>query len=262
MENSEVSTKKKGKVGVVLLVIVLMALCLGGGFYVGDIGLISLNKKETKCDSKKEKKEESDELKSVDVDEYMTMLFGKLETADICGLTKYETFYKNEKVTVGALSKKEVQLILVNQLSKRGFVFAENNSFTSEEAHDIIKNVFGKEYNYDDESIKDYCPDITYDSQNKKYVVGKAACGGSCGPHTVDKILSAKKNSDTIELTVGVLFGSKDHDGKLYSDYERTNVISQDGNYADSDFDKGSKYKVTFKKEDGNYVFVSSEPVK
>ena len=265
-ENKEKNVKEEKKKGHLLLVIcliALMVLCGGLGYFLGTSDLITFKHESLEQGtSVVSDDKETDNLKDVEVDEFMGVLLDKITTADVCSLSKYNTFYKKEKVTTNDLSKGVVQLIMIHNLRKKGFTFDEHSIFTSDDVQGVIKNVFGKNYNYVDESIDGYCPTITYNSQNKQYVVGIHACGGSCGPHTVDKILSAKRNSNTVELTVGVIFGPRDGDTKMYSDYDRTNVIVEDGNISDADYKKGAKYKVIFKIEDGNYIFVSSEPIK
>ena len=266
-ESSLTKEQKKGRLLLVICFIVVMILCGGLGYFLGTSDLI--NPKEVMQENENNTKEvEKKELKDVEVDEFMVSLLDKMNTADNCNTMSSLNYYTDKKFTVSDISKEHAQLIMLYNLRKKGYEFRENNWFTSDVVHEIIKSTLGKEYDYVDESIN-YCPAITYDSSTGKYVFGVNACGGSCGPQTVRKVLAAKRSDDIIELTIGVIFGPKGDDTKFYSDYERTNVIIDladkaiDGNeVTDADYEKGAKYKMTFKNEDGNYVFVSSEPIK
>ena len=81
-------------------------------------------------------------------------------------------------------------------------------------------------------------------------------------------MVKAVDTDGILKIDVKVIFASLD-EGKdgMYSDYAKTNKI---GTFEDNNqdvtrqalFEKGSDYQFTFKLEDGNYVFVSSEPVK
>ena len=261
-ESSLTKEKKKGRLLLVVCFILMMVLCGGLGYFLGAGDLINPKEDNVENDvnNSNDKEKDNNELKDVEVDEFMISLLDKMTTADICNMASYD-YYTDKKVTVDDLSNRHAQLIMLNALHKKGIVFSQYSTFSSEMAHDIVKSILGKDYNYIDESIS-FCPPVNYSSEEKTYSFGYSACGGSCGPHTVSKLLSAKKNDDIIELTIGVVFGPKGNDLKMYSDYDRTNVIVEDGNVTDSDYEKGAKYKMTFKREDGNYVFVSSEPIK
>lgn len=257
--------KKKGRLPFVVCFIVVMILCGGLGYFLGTSDLIFTMVNEQKSDKKDEKEnkdnnEKSDELKDVEVDEFMIALLDKMNTADICSIASLN-YYTDKKVSVGDLSNQQAQLIMLNSLRKKGVSFGQYSTFSSDMAHDIVKSILGKDYNFVDESIN-FCPPVTYNSEEKKYEFGYVACGGSCGPHTARKLLSARRNDNIIELTIGVLFGPKNSEYDFYSDYEKTNLVVDGRDLTDSDFANGGKYKMTFKNEDGNYVFVSSEPIK
>lgn len=266
--------KKKGHLLLVICLIALMVLCGGLGFFLGNSDLIfsqknSVNEKKNASD-----KDVSDEKNNSGVDDFSKKLLDKLNTADLCHSLQ-EVYFSDKKVEAKDLSNNHVQHVLLYNLSKNGFKLDENARFTSDKAHEIIRGIFGKDYDYVDESITNICPNVVYDSNTKEYVVGMPACGGACGPSMLRKVLSVNKSDDTIELTVGVIFnGDISGENPYYADYNRTVPIEvtyendthayEDVPYSVSDsiYEKCAKYKMIFKIEDSNYVFVSSEPIK
>lgn len=87
------------------------------------------------------------------------------------------------------------------------------------------KKYFGKDYSFIPTDPHE-CSEYKYNAATSSYVKHQGGCGGACGeiPYTVD---SAYKQGDYLYVYV-------------------TN--------------EGYKYLFTFMNEDGNYIFVSSEP--
>lgn len=147
---------------------------------------------------------------------------------------------------------------------------------TLDEIERAIQNILGKDYKFD--STKDIvvCSHVGYDSKTKSLLPPVYdTCGGACDPQVAlpsYKLVKAVETNGILEINVKVVF----EDGnKIYSDYAKKNVIatynSETDEYLDSNkktmklddvLNKGSDYKFTFKLEDGNYIFVSAEPLK
>lgn len=140
-----------------------------------------------------------------------------------------------------------------------------------------IQKILGKDYKFDSTKSIEICSHNGYDSKTKTLVPAKnEQCGGTCAPQIVSpsyKMVKAVDTDGTLEIDVKVVF--ENNDNKVYSDYAKKNVIAtyndENEEYLDSQnkvlnrdevLNKGSDYKFTFKLEDGNYVFVSSEPLK
>jgi len=123
----------------------------------------------------------------------------------------------------------------------------------------------GKDYKFNPDSMKEKkgtCISYYYDKNKKQFVSQETACGGTCGPRTSYIITKAVDTDGVLELDVRVIFAKAgEGTGSYYSDYNKTNEIGSFENYSNTLFEKGKKYKFTFKDEDGHYVFVSSEPV-
>ena len=143
------------------------------------------------------------------------------------------------------------------------------DAFTASELETKIRNTFGKNYSFTHRTINS-CPIFEYDSANQKYVINTPpACGGTCGPTNLKKVVRALKNNQSIELYVRVLFAGGASATDYYKDYNKTQKVEGlelDSNTtfpieSDNNVAKGSLYKLTFSNEDGSYVFVSSELV-
>ena len=103
------------------------------------------------------------------------------------------------------------------------------------------------------------CPYITY--SNGIYTMGENKCGFGCGAPSHKGISKAITNDQSIQIYVRVLFvGTRN---AYYSDYQRNNLLEgvTFSNINNSDYLKGALYKLTFIKENENYIFESSEPV-
>ena len=102
----------------------------------------------------------------------------------------------------------------------------------------------------------------TNDAESKTFKKHETACGGTCGPNSSRyKITSAVEKDNVLRVYVRVLFGSQAENTKFYSDYGRVNFVTDDVEKLNEYYEDGGHYLFTFYKEDGYYVFVSSELV-
>ena len=268
LEETKANTpKKKSPVGLIILVIILMVGCLVGGYFINESGILGSKKdeKEEKNKDKEKEKKEENQKKAVEIDvnsATVVDLFNKITTANrnYCGFYK---LFTDKKMTGNDLDNYDKSLVMLASLYKKGS--NEGTTYTKQDIEDMYKKIFGKDVKFEHGDIKG-CPLLTYDSSKEVYTVGPAACGGTCGPHTHGKVISAVEDNYEIEMTVAVAFYDNE---TWYSDYAKTqkidnvNVTYENGELVSNiDYSKVATYKVVFKLEDGNYVFVSSEPVK
>ena len=71
-------------------------------------------------------------------------------------------------------------------------------------------------------------------------------------------VTKAIEEDGMLKLTLRVVFG--DDNSSFYADFNHSKLLDSNVNeYTLVPYEKGSAYLVTYKIEDGNYVFVSSE---
>ena len=257
--------KKKSPVGLIILIIILMCGCLVGGYYINESGVLNNisanNSKESKNKNKDTDKEGKEQTETIyeTVDSKISGLIQKVIGGHSCA--ELEKFANDKKITVNDISNLDAVLFVSFDFAKDNKTEVSLEDFTNQ-----VQKYLGKDYKFDPTKI-DFnsisCIMYKYDATNKKFLKQETACGWTCGPRTNYKITKAVDTNGVLELTTRVIYASHDQgkDG-YYSDYQKTNKIGDFENYFDDSlFDKGSVYKFTFKDEDGNYVFVSSEPV-
>lgn len=265
--------KTKKGLGPGFMVILVVLFLIGGGLGFAACKLLDepAKKDNTEEKEKKEKKEEKkEEVKEEELDvtsEQVTNLFHLITNSNrsYCG---FYGFFTNKKMTINDLDLENQQRIMLDKLY--GDLYkAENDvttgkTYTKEEVEKLYKQIFGKDYKVKHESIKS-CPSFSYAESTEKYTIGEHNCGGTCGPYaTSGEVIKAVKKGENIVLDIKMIFSDGD---AFYTDYEKTQKVEvPEGQYGPDPTtvrkEKGASYKATFKLEDGNYVFVSVEPVK
>ena len=273
MKDIEKEEKKKSNgLLITILVVLLMAACVGGGYLLGASKIINNNKSNAESENVVEEDEENNDDTVVEnvnlTEDEVKAIFDNLDTlgttveTNKCGFMTFD-YYKDTKVTVNDISNNTVSYVVLNQLMKSGFKFDEGTTFTKKQVSDIVSKTFGKDYSYEFTSI-DNCPSITYDSSTELYTVGISGCGGTCGVGNLKKIDSYEVKGNTLEVMVRVLFSNSDpYNLQFFRDYNKTKVVDVNINDLENaaNFAKGALYKLVFTQENGNYVFVSSEPI-
>ena len=253
---------------------------------VGLFGIYYLTSKvvpTNKGDSNKTKKvKTTNDVVLYDGDEeFINKLISRLSTtSSMCYDVEY--FANNKRVSVNDVTNDRAFNIVMRKLIDE----ARNSNKELESTMSIIEfrkyvsEVFGKDYKFDPNNLSSsgnglVCGGYVFDSSSNMFIIPTfGGCGGSCGPvDTVFKVKSAILDGDILTVKVKVAFSNKNitsyEDNNQYyyfRDYERTQMIPTDlmlyDKLTDDGFNMASTYEYTFKNEDGNYVFVSSELVK
>jgi len=171
---------------------------------------------------------------------------------------QFELFANDKKVVAS-----DIDQLTAYHMAEISFLNSNKTTITLDEYTKEIHKYLGKDYDFNPESI-DYkgssCPQYNYNASTKVFTKQETACGWTNGPVGIyHKITKAVETEGVLEIDIRVIFG--DGESKFYADYARTNFLKEyDESSLDSYYSKASAYKFTFKEEDGNYVFVSSEP--
>ena len=198
------------------------------------------------------------------------------ETADKIdhALTKYCGVW--EYFTDGTFTADEFdenlvfEMAMVDAYKSANKSFGEGTEISKNDFYSAVRRLFGKDFADKYDSYRDHrgCPNFNYDSSKQVFVQQPSACGGTCGPYHQKKIVKAIKSDSELIIYERVVFvNNADSKIRYYEAIkdgdEITNKLQldQDGLFmnVDSNYNYGSLYKLTFTKEDGNYVFASSE---
>lgn len=266
MSNSN-GRKEKNSVWKIIILLILMIGCFTSGYFINDILKAETNnekiqdKEETK-DEQLEEKESIGTNYEITDDRFANLIDNLLKGARNYSLCESLEIFVNDK----KVETKYISNLVAYHIVEINEFYQKKDSFTLDEMNSAIKKYFDKDYMFNPNNI-DYnsqsCPQYNYDNNTKIFNKQQAACGGTCGPTTSYKLEKAVDTDGILELSIKVVFVST-NEGKdgYYSDYQKTNQIGILFNdNIDSLYSKDSNYKFTFKLEDGNYVYVSSEPV-
>lgn len=242
-ENKEDSSLKY-----ILIMMVVLVVFYCGGYLIGT-HLIPQVTKTTSGPVINEHRE----IKYNDKDETIVRLLEHLTVGPDCW--NIEKFANDKKITSADLDDSTIfEIVSLAAFDKVG-------SFTLDEFHEKVKEYFKEGYTFNPEKIdKNKCFHFAYKADTKTFERLDQVCGGTCGPNSTQyKVMGGVEKNSILTVDVKVLFGSQAEDVKFYSDYKRTNFVSNDAEHLDQYFIKGGDYVFTFEKVDGYYVFVSSE---
>lgn len=257
--------KKKGNTGLIILIVLLLLLCVGMGafIFVNKDKLTAKENTKTTVENEKKDTKEGDckELNVYDVtDSKITNLISNMNMSIGGDWKHFELFVNDKKVEA-----KDVDQLTAYHMAERKYFSSDTKSISLEEFTKEVQKILGKDYEFKPESINykgASCPQYNYDANTKTFNRQETACGWTSGPVGIKYIITKAVESDgLLEINIRVAFG--DGSSKFYSDYARTKVLKEySGSETDLDYSQAAPYKFTFKSEDGNFVFVSSEPVK
>lgn len=276
MNNEIVQPKKKKPVFLIAFLIILGVSCIGGGYYLNESGLFAdeevedvseqyIEPDETEEETSVETQNEQIETPVTKEKNEYEILVGKYMLGNPpanCGTI--EVFAKNKVVYANDINSLYAANTVTMNLSDN--VDERPDTISLEDFTKEVKKYYGENYNFNVESLVNVQGLAYYkyvDGVFKKY---SNNWGGTCGPVSSYRYSDAKKDGDNLEIYVYVVFNGLDDnglsDGSYYVDYTRTKRIENFNWSYDDDYRKGSLYKFTFKLENDNYVFVSSEPAK
>ena len=234
LEKLEKSNKKSTGVIIALVIIVLILGCLLLMTKTNILETIGLTNKQSnsapevvdKGDKEEETTKEPEKIVGEQVNNTANEVLKKLSKVSGCGLLDY--FVSTTKLTASDISGSTAFLLVY---FNEYFPLYENssempNSILVSDVAQKATRYLGKNYSFVPENPK-ACNNYKYDATSSSYVKIQSGCGGTCGPETYSV------NSAYIQ-----------------GDYLYVSVTNREANYL-----------FTFMNEDGNYIFVSSEPV-
>lgn len=164
-------------------------------------------------------------------------------------------------INVSKLESKNVSSLVAYHVAlKNEFLNKGKATISLEEMNQAIFKYLGADYKFDPTSINYKgvsCPPYYYDKNSKTFKKQQTACGGACQYGTSYKIVKAVDDDGILKLDTRIVFVGDYY----YSDYAKTKKIGKLGEDLNLLFEKGATYQFTFKLENGNYVFVSSEKI-
>jgi len=255
--------KKNKSIWKIILIIVLMIGCFTGGYFINDILKTEKNTEKVQNNKEEKQEEKTPVVTNYEItDAKVANLIENLLKGGFSygGCQSLEVFVNNNKVETNDISN-----LAAYHIAEINEFYEKKDSFTLDEMNNAIKKYFGKDYVFNPNSI-DYngqsCPQYNYDNNTKTFNKQETACGGTCGPTSSYKLEKAVDTDGVLELNIKVVFASTNQGTEgYYSDYQKINKIDTFDDNKDNLYSKGANYKFTFKLEDGNYVYVSSEPV-
>lgn len=243
---------------IVFIVILFVVASFAAGYYVGSNFKIDLKAGAIEKTDNKDKAESSVTNFKAN-DPRITTLIDKLTKHFGTDCWSIEDFANDRAITA------------VDVSNYRAFKIAENNNFYSsgrssisvDEVNEEIRKYLGKEYRFEPTLVKydeTDCTQYQYNPDKKQFERIPNNTNRIC-PYYEDsyKILKAIDVGGELEVYLKVLFGSKE--GYYYSDYARQNIVAAGSENLATFVALGQDYLFKFKNEDGNYVFVSSEPI-
>jgi len=262
-----------------LIIIILLLILVGiGGYWLYDKLTFDENnnsdsniedKQEPTTENKKPTEDTNNEKTLNTNDQTVIELYNNVNVFEASFMGNYNNYlYKYDSISVNELPNDVIVFMGIQNIKN------DNNSsnlkFSAQEVKKGINNVFGN-INYTDVSTdSSSCENYVYNEVSKNFTLGESGCGGAYVPVKVDKLLSATKYNDRIEIVAAVVFGksagTEQPEGtyNYYSDVNYNNLLTTNdvssfdiNNY----IDKTSQYKYTFKLENGNYYFKSIEKI-
>lgn len=242
------------------IIIAILLIILGAGLVVGGYILSKNNSNKAKPKEKEPKVEKAD----IEYSQKLSDLYNGVTNAgaSYCG---FYGLFTDKKMTVNDLSNEDIGKMIVYKLysssNKDSAHSWEGAVYSKEQIEETAKVLFGSDVKFVHGKIGE-CPSVDYDASKGQYVVSMNECDEVCDTYTTSsRIVQSKETLEgLLEFSVRVVFAK---DKKYYSDYAKTKVITaKDGEYSNIDYEKGSLYKVVFKKENDKYVFSYVEPEK
>ena len=265
--------KKSNPLVTILLMILSLAIGIGGSYYYFEI----FNKDENsekiitkKNNTKEEKTIDSEEISPDSV--YIEDLISNYDFKIVSDIEIYDALYRSEKTEIKDLNEIYLRALAAIKANRNlGGV-----AFSSSDFQNAVTLLFGKQVNLEDKSIYDgkTCINVKYDNSSDIYLLGETACGGISVTELERKIVKVvKKDDDELKVNVAVAIINTE-ENKVYKN-SVTNPDGTDGSELienvtattfdiDKDYSKLNQYQYTFKydKDNSNYYLESIELIK
>lgn len=204
-------------------------------------------------------------------------LFDKAHYLTIAGVDTH--IYRDGGYKVSEMSEDEKILLVASQWSPLVEVSSYGNQSLYFLYEDTLKNIyegtFGPNtYNHVNQ-ITDGCLTLTYDSADSRFsYAGISGCGGTSTFSVFEKIISATRYSDRIEIVSAAVY-LDGMDNQMYKDYNKTTSLGEllvDENivtnkterentynqYIENNKDNLEQYTYTFTRNDDNFYYLTS----
>ena len=283
--------KKKNK-GVIVLIVLLILCIIGLVFYIlVDKDIIKLNNTTVENEQVEENNPSDDtEEKNtgVELDPENSNIKYLFNNAHRLSIGPEAQIYRDGGYKVSDMSEEDKMTLLGRQWSN----FVEQIGPSSSDGYtwtlylnedtlkDIYERTFGPNTYHQVNQITDgLCTTLTYDTANKRYsYVGKYGCGGTTVFSVHEKIISATKYNDRIEI-VSAAFYLDAMSNQIYKDYNKTKSLGEnvfysnnyndekreslEDKYIEDNKDNLEQYTYTYTlNEDGFYYLTSVERTK
>lgn len=282
--------KKKNK-GVIVLIVLLILCIIGLVFYIlVDKDIIKLNSTNVENEQVENNTSDDTEEKNtgVELDPENSNIKYLFNNAHRLSIGPEAQIYRDGGYKVSDMSEEDKMTLLGRQWSN----FVEQIGPSSSDGYtwtlylnedtlkDIYERTFGPNTYHQVNQITDgLCTTLTYDTANKRYsYVGKYGCGGTTVFSVHEKIISATKYSDRIEIVSATVY-LDGMSNQMYKDYNKTKSLGENvfysNNYTDEERealenkyiednkDNLEQYTYTYNlNEDGFYYLTSVERTK
>lgn len=248
--------KKKSK-GLIVFIVILIICIIGLVFYIlvdkdiiklynTTVGNEQVEKNNTNNDVEKEK--------GVSIDTTNENIINLFNNAHHLSIGPETQIYKDGGYKVSEMTEEEKFTLSANQwfslIEKEGTSSLDDSDWTLYLDEDILKNVYEKTfgpntYKQINQITDGICATLTYDSTNKRYsYTGKYGCGGASAFGVHEKIISATKYSDRIEIVSATVY-LDGMSNQMYKDYNKTTSLGNllfDGNTANYEEERENTY--------------------
>ena len=243
---------KDNKIVMIIISIALIILFFLLGYFIGmNAGLNNTDKCEDyyPINKKEEKKEDTNEIKEVDIDEEINTVYNLYHSAKDSSEYNEESFegmmYSTKSFEI--VSIKTIPSNIANIIKDKGSEEFNKLIKTDDDGHDYLdksdaepiiekymEEIFGKNLKFKTALFEDGCHPLKYDDGKYYYT---SQCGGISTSTVKYKITKAEKDKDYLYITEEVTITSEDKEEDTTYTYKWK--LNKDGN--------------------GNYIFLSSE---
>ncbi len=233
-------------------------------------------------DDKKEDKQEEVIKKDNDVNnDLVTEVMNKIKKPDSYSCSgDYDFYLTKDKFLSTDLKIDNAIILTMNQIPE---LKCEEGEVSADKFISTLHSILGKDYQIDKKSYNTLYP-LIYNKNTDSFSIGSCPNYSTClSNQDIEKITDNLLEDNKLVITFKKLFRedvnlnkvSNGYYVKYYKDYEKKDQVAIDKKYytesngiydienvTDEVLENAATYKFTFEKQDGNYVYVSTELVK